>query len=333
MKICVTGGRGFIGTNFVKYLMTLKGITEVIILDALTYAARPYLVKKDRRITEVNVDIRDQLAMKRFMDEYKPDHIFHFAAESHVCRSIKGPKDFITTNINGTWNLLEEFKELWKDEIKSHRFLHVSTDEVYGQIKKGKFTETSPINPRSPYAASKAASDHLVLSYAETYGMDAVVVNCSNNFGPNQHEEKLVPKTILKILLSEPVEVYQSGKQVRDWLYVEDACEGIFKVFQKGLPGERYNLGGDYELTNLEMISAIHEEICSINPKQIPELKMRFTNSRPTDDLRYALDISKARKIGWKPNKSAFRENLRFTVMWYWKRMMREGRAATQGRV
>lgn len=331
-NIVVTGGSGFIGSHLLTKLCSKYPNDLIINLDAETYAARPPLYKKKpKNLIVVKLDLRDQLGVRRFMEKYKPNHVFHLAAESHVCRSIQGPKDFITTNINGTWNLLEEFKELWIDDLKAHRFIHISTDEVFGEIKKGKFNEQSQIVPRSPYASSKASSDLLVLSYYSTYGLNAVVTNCSNNYGPNQHDEKLIPKTIINILTKKPVQIYQSGKQIRDWLYVEDCAEGLIRVFEKGLPGNRYCIGGDYELTNLAMVEKIYHSITEIFGKAAPELKMEFTNSRPTDDFRYALDIKKINKLGWSPKRDLFEKNLRHTIMWYYTKLV-GGKLRPQGR-
>lgn len=331
MTLLVTGGCGFIGSTFLKTLCERYPKHTIVNVDAKTYAARPPMYKKrPKNLIEEEFDIRDQLAVKRCMERYKPDHVFHLAAESHVCRSIKGPKDFITTNINGTWNLLEEFKDLWQQELKAHRFVHISTDEVFGEIKTGKFDEKSQIQPRSPYASSKASSDLLVLSYGETYGMDVVVTNCSNNFGPNQHDEKLVPKTILRILGGQPVQIYGTGEQVRDWIFVEDAAEAFLAVFEKGLPGNRYCIGGNYELTNLQMVRRIYDLMLQVFGESAPPLKMQFTNSRPTDDFRYAISTKKIEKLGWKPKPKLVDQRLQHTIMWYYERWLKSG-ARTQG--
>lgn len=335
MKILVTGGCGFIGSNLIKRLTKKTGI-QFINIDAHTYAARPPMYKKKpANLINEKVDIRDQLSVKRVMEKYRPDHIIHLAAESHVCKSILGPKDFVTTNINGTWNLLEEFKELWKNEPQKHRFTHVSTDEVFGQLgKTGQFTEQSAIAPRSPYAASKASSDHLVQAYHTTYGLDVVITNCSNNFGPNQHAEKLIPKTIQSILRGDQVEIYGTGKQVRDWIYVEDHCAAIELLAAKGKSGERYCIGGDTEHSNLEMVSIISLLMTTMFGRGKYEAKIVHTDSRPTDDYRYALDSSKLKRLGWKTNNNDFTRNLQNTIMWYYDRLILAeagSRARTRG--
>lgn len=328
MKIVLTGGRGFIGSHMTDLLSKLAKMSngrigEIVVLDAHTYAARPFLMgRKPENVREVVLDIRDQLAVRKFMEEEKPDHIIHMAAESHVCRSITGPKDFVLTNVVGTWNLLEEFKEIWKGQLSGKKFLHVSTDEVFGEIKTGKFKEDSPIAPRSPYASSKAASDHLVSAYCTTYGLHGLIVNCSNNYGPNQHEEKLVPKAILRIIQNKPVDIYGNGKQVRDWLWVEDCCRAILHVLDKGIPGQRYCIGGELEMTNIELVNKIHEICTKVFAKTKFNLKLNYTNDRPTDDKRYALSTQKIRKLGWKPKKEEFDKNLQYTILWYWKRMV-----------
>ena len=321
-KIMVTGGRGFIGSHLVKLLCTSKDST-IINVDGETYAARPPLYDmKPRNLINEKLDIRDQLSVRRAIEKHKPDHIIHLAAESFVCRSIAGPKDFIQTNIVGTWNLLEEFKELWKSE-KGHRFVHISTDEVFGSLGKGgRFTERSTIAPTSPYASSKASSDLLAQSYHRTYGLDVIIGNCTNNFGPNQHPEKLVPKAIHCLFRSQPIEIFGTGKNIRDWIYVEDHCHAIIKLLQQGQPGEKYCIGGETELTNLEMVEALFQVTRKVFPKSTHAFKLQFTNNRPTDDQRYAVDCSKLKKLGWKPNKQDFEENLLHTVMWYWRRMV-----------
>lgn len=333
MKILVTGHKGFIGSHLIKKLCESYPETPVYGIDAETYAHRPPLYKeKPKNLINIKLDIRDQLAVRKIIQQIKPDQIYHLAAESHVCKSITGPKDFVMTNIVGTWNLLEEFKDVQERTGKTGRFLYVSTDEVFGEIYKDKFKETSPLEPRSPYATAKASGDMLVNTYAITYGMDTVIVNPSNNFGSNQHPEKLIPKTILKLLRNKPVDIYQDGKQIRDWLYVEDCVSGMITVMNKGKKGERYCLGGDNEKTNLEMVKQLYEIVKYLKPET--QLRLNFLkNARPTDDLRYALDIKKISKLGWKPNKNQFKQNLHCTVMWYWEKLITGGASRSQGRV
>lgn len=331
MKILVTGCYGFIGSHFTKMAFDRLKLGKhekltVIGLDSMTYAARPeYLLNyfdgkgiTTKQFIHEKVDIRKHKDVEEVFERHKPDHVIHFAAESHVCRSIDGPREFVRTNVTGTFNLLEAARVQWEGVYDKHTFHHVSTDEVFGQLAAGdkSFDENHAIKPRSPYAASKAASDLLALSYHQTYGMDVRVSNCSNNFGPNQHEEKLVPKTILALMKGEHVTVYGKGDQVRDWLFVEDHCEAIFKIMEAGKPGERYCIGGDLELSNLEMI----ENIAYVMKKDIRlpcNVTIRYTNDRPTDDFRYAIDCSKLKDMGWKPNKDKFHERLAATIRHY----------------
>jgi dTDP-glucose 4,6-dehydratase len=330
--ILVTGGKGFIGSHVIMNLLKNEK-ARIVIADAETYAARKplYLFKSDNVIEE-KVDIRDHLAVHRLYSKYKPHTTIHMAAESHVCRSITGPKDFATTNMLGTFHVLEEHRS-----NKGKRFVHVSTDEVFGEIKEGLFTELSPLKPRSPYASTKAASDLLVKSYFHTYGMDAVTVNMSNNFGPNQHAEKLVPRTIINIISGKQVVVHGKGNHVRDWLYVEDAAEGIRAAMNHGKPGEGYCLGGHKELTNLAMIREIYQAVKILQPT-IGKLNLKFTNDRPTDDFRYALGITKAYEhLDWIPGvtrhgEPAFHDNLIKTCEWYIHAMLHGGDVALHGR-
>lgn len=322
MKIMVTGGMGFIGSHLVKMLLE-KYNTQIVVLDALTYAARTplYTKKQASRVRLIKADIRDHLVVSRVMAEVKPDVIFHLAAESHVCKSIQGPKDFMLTNINGTWNLIEEFKNLWKANNHGKAFIHISTDEVFGQLgaKDEPFNEETCLRPRSPYASSKAASDHIVQSYFETYKVNTKIVNCSNNYGVNQHEEKLIPKSICAILRKEPVEVYGNGEQVRDWLYVTDCCQAIIKVFERGRVGERYCIGGDSELSNITVISHIHKAVQDLFPEEKIPLLLKYNKvARPTDDRRYAIYNQKMRDLGWKPLPNLLQQRLRSIVLWYY---------------
>lgn len=328
MKVMVTGGMGFIGSHLVKKLLEEYNC-QVVIVDSFTYAAREKLYsKKDaKRLKIVKADIRDQLTVSRFMREEAPEFVFHLAAESHVCRSISGPKAFMETNVMGTWNMIEEFRGLWQHSPNGKRFIHVSTDEVFGQLKlkERKFNEQSPIAPRSPYSSSKAASDNIVSSYFHTYGVETITVNCSNNYGPNQHGEKLLPKTICRILQGKPVDIYQQGTQVRDWLWVEDCCDAIVKCFEKGIAGERYCIGGDSELTNLQLVRKTFAVIQDLLPSKSRQLQLNFVNARPTDDFRYAIDASKIKRLGWKPKPEQLEKNIRSTVLWYYGKLMSGG--------
>lgn len=324
--IFVTGGRGFIGSHLVLNLLERYTDDIIVNIDAVTYAARPHLFKPEeyKNYAQEIVDIRDQSAVSRVMRKWDPDLIFHLAAESHVCRSITGPKDFIDTNVNGTFNLIEEFRQLRYPKgyiagTDQGRFIHVSTDEVFGELlpHEAPFNPMSQIKPRSPYAASKAASDHIVMSYHHTYGVSTVVTNCSNNFGPNQHQEKLIPRTILRLMNGQHAELYGDGDQIRDWLSVDDHVDALIAVSERGLSGARYTIGGENEMTNLQMVRAIHDQfvmatgINSFFSAQMNRL------ARPTDDLRYAVDCSAIRAIGWAPPKLGFFDDLRFTVKWY----------------
>lgn len=315
-KIMITGGLGFIGSNLIQHWKRRYEDDFIINVDAMTYAARPkYLEDISDKYELAVIDIRNREAVAQTMSHYKPDAVIHLAAESHVCRSIKGPSDFIHTNVVGTFNLLEEFRRL----ENAGRFHHVSTDEVYGQlaVSDPQFTESTPYAPTSPYSASKAGSDMIVRAYAHTYGIDTVITNCSNNFGPNQHTEKLVPKTIESIAIGKPMQVYGTGHQIRDWLYVGDHCEAIDLVFHRGKHWETYLVGGDKELTNLELINNVFNAYTSETGNFDKDLMLDFVNARPTDDFRYAIDCSKLKALGWKPNEDKFFENLKKTVRWY----------------
>lgn len=317
MKILITGGRGFIGTNLIQFINKNYPTIDLVVADAETYAARPWLDPMDRfAVRYERIDIRDQAAVTKLMTKHKPDHVLHLAAESHVCRSISGPKDFITTNINGTFNLLQEFYEL-HNANPENRFVHISTDEVFGELgETGKFSEASSIQPRSPYAASKASSDLIALCYWHTYKLPVIVTNCSNNFGPNQHAEKLIPGTIRRIMNDDKVVIYGTGHQVRDWLHVEDHCRGIIAALNVGKPGERYLFGGNKEMSNLETVRLVHEIIEELLPYK-KDLQLIHTNDRPTDDFRYAIDYSKATDhLNWRPTED-FRNMMYRTVEWY----------------
>ncbi|MDQ7005803.1 MAG: dTDP-glucose 4,6-dehydratase [Acidobacteriota bacterium] len=331
----VTGGAGFIGSNFVRLALD-RTSARIVVYDKLTYAGSLESladVREDPRFLFVHGDIADRQAVGRLLDEHRPDVLVNFAAESHVDRSIDDPGTFIETNIRGTWTLLEESRRmLAAREAKAReafRFLQVSTDEVYGSLgEEGAFSETTPYAPNSPYAASKAAADHIARSYQRTFGMGVVITNCSNNYGPFQFPEKLIPLMILNALEGRPLPIYGDGGNVRDWLYVEDHCEGLLRVIEGGRPGEKYNLGGGCELTNLELV----DRLCAIldelrPPADNPRMRDRGSNSyadlktfvadRPGHDRRYAIDATKIRReLGWTPRHD-FEAGLRRTVEWY----------------
>jgi dTDP-glucose 4,6-dehydratase len=317
--ILVTGGAGFIGSNFV--LSTLKDSGEAIVnLDKLTYAGNLgnlESLRNDSRHVFVQGDIGDRALVRKLLNEYKPRAIVHFAAESHVDRSIAGPAAFIETNVVGTFSLLEEAR-VFSREI---RFLHVSTDEVYGSLGPDDpaFSETTPYAPNSPYSASKAAADHLVRAYHHTYGLATLTTNCSNNFGPYQFPEKLVPLTIRNALAGKPLPVYGDGRNVRDWLYVLDHCEALRLVLERGRVGETYNIGGGAEEANIDLVRRICSLLDEANPRKAgkhAEL-ITFVTDRPGHDRRYAIDCSKiTRELGWRPRES-FESGLAKTVRWY----------------
>ena len=325
-KILITGGAGFIGSNLVA--LALNDGYDVINLDALTYAGN---IDSLRDISAhpkykfIHGDIRNTALVSQLLMDEKPDAILHLAAESHVDRSIDAPADFVSTNVVGTFSMLEAARAYWvslADSVRSHfRFLHVSTDEVYGSLgKTGYFKEATPYSPHSPYSASKAASDHFVRAYHSTYGLPTLVTNCSNNYGPKQFPEKLIPLAFCKILSGETIPVYGDGSNVRDWLYVEDHCRALLSVLKAGLPGETYNIGGNCERTNLEVV----EELCRILDQESPrqdgikyENQISFVSDRPGHDLRYAIDAGKIkREINWTPRES-FSTGLAKTVDWY----------------
>jgi dTDP-glucose 4,6-dehydratase len=317
--ILVTGGAGFIGSNFV--LSTLAKTGEPIVnLDKLTYAGSLRNLepaRNDSRHVFVQGDICDRALVAGLLKQHRPRAIVHFAAESHVDRSISGPAPFIETNVTGTFALLEEARQFSREM----RFLHVSTDEVYGSLGPGDpaFTETTPYAPNSPYAASKAAADHLVRAYHHTYGMTTVTTNCSNNYGPRQFPEKLIPLIIRNALAGKPLPVYGDGRNVRDWLYVEDHCEAVRLALERGRTGETYNIGGGCERQNIDLV----RQICSLLDKAKPRRAgshadlITFVQDRPGHDRRYAMDSSKiARELGWRPRES-LESGLAKTVRWY----------------
>jgi len=325
--ILVTGGAGFIGSNFVLQQMQDES-TSVLNLDKLTYAGNLQNLESiaaSRRYTFIQGDIGDRALVRRLLETNKPRAIVHFAAESHVDRSIRGPEDFIRTNIDGTFALLEEVRGFWSvlpdDEKKRFRFLHVSTDEVYGSLGPDDppFSEVTPYAPNSPYAASKAASDHLARAYHHTYGVPTLTTNCSNNYGRFQFPEKLIPLMILNARDGKALPVYGDGKNVRDWLYVEDHCEAIATVLQRGLPGETYNIGGWNEKPNIEIVQMICDLVDDLAPRAGGSRRglITFVKDRPGHDRRYAMDARKIeRELGWKP-KLTFESGIQKTVRWY----------------
>lgn len=322
----VTGGAGFIGGNFV--LEAVRRGVRVINLDALTYAGNLQTlasIESDPNHVFVHGDIGDRALVAGLLAEHKPDAVLNFAAESHVDRSIDGPAAFIETNVVGTLGLLESVRDYWKalpdGRREAFRFLHVSTDEVYGTLgETGKFSETTPYAPNSPYSASKAASDHLVRAFHHTYGLPVLTTNCSNNYGPYHFPEKLIPLVIAKALAGEPLPVYGDGKQVRDWLFVTDHCAAIRTVLEKGRVGETYNVGGDSERQNIEVVEAICRLLDARRPRedgQPRSSQITYVKDRPGHDRRYAIDASKLQgELGWKPEHT-FETGIAATVDWY----------------
>ncbi len=325
-NVLVTGGAGFIGSNFVRYLLDAEPQVQIINLDALTYAGSLENLKdlpNAERHTFVQGDICDRDLVPNLLRQHKIDTIVHFAAETHVDRSILGPEPFIQTNVFGTFNLLESARQVWLVEksmpIEQVRFHHVSTDEVYGTLKPDDpaFSEMTPYAPNSPYAASKAASDHLARSYHHTYQMPVTISNCSNNYGPRQFPEKLIPLIILNALTGKPLPVYGDGQQIRDWLYVTDHCEAIHLILTKGKPGETYNVGGNNQPPNLTIVETICDLLDEVKPRAESHRKLiRFVVDRPGHDRRYAMNISKIqRELGWDPRHN-LTDGLLETVQW-----------------
>lgn len=322
MKLLVTGGAGFIGSAVVRQAIA-RGI-EVINLDALTYAAcleNVAPVAHDKHYSFVHGDIRNAALMQKVFSTYSPDAVMHLAAESHVDRSIDGPGAFVETNVNGTFTLLQTARAYWQDQGRpdSFRFHHVSTDEVYGTLgNEGLFTEDTPYAPNSPYSASKAASDHLVRAWGETYGLPVVISNCSNNYGPYQFPEKLIPVVILNALAEKPIPVYGKGENIRDWLYVEDHADALLTVLQKAQLGRSYNIGGENEARNIDLVHMICAILDRIQPGNRPYSSLiSYVTDRPGHDLRYAIDPSRVRnELNWRPSVT-LEEGLEKTVRWY----------------
>ncbi len=322
MKLLVTGGAGFIGSAVVRLAVT-RG-HEVVNLDALTYAAcldNVASVAQSNLYNFEQADIRDRAALDRIFDLHRPDAVMHLAAESHVDRSIDGPADFIDTNITGTFNMLEAARRHWQatDKPEGFRFHHISTDEVFGSLgDTGQFTEDTPYAPNSPYSASKAASDHLVRAWAETYGLPVVMTNCSNNYGPFHFPEKLIPVVILNALHGRPIPVYGKGENVRDWLYVEDHADALLCVLEQGALGRSYNIGGENEARNIDIVRMICALLDEMRPDGAPyDRLISFVTDRPGHDARYAIDPTRIRnELGWRPSVT-LEEGLRRTVRWY----------------
>jgi dTDP-glucose 4,6-dehydratase len=332
--ILITGGAGFIGGNFVHHWFERqanegRGADEpVVVFDKLTYAGNPNTIAahlKSGRATLVQADIADREAVRAALEKYRPRAILHFAAESHVDRSIHGPGEFIHTNMLGTFSLLEETRAYWgamnEADKAAFRFLHVSTDEVYGSLGDNDpaFSETTPYAPNSPYSASKAGSDHLVRAYHHTYGFPTLTTNCSNNYGPYHFPEKLIPLMILNALEGKPLPVYGDGLNIRDWLYVRDHCEAICQVLEKGQLGETYNVGGINEIRNIDVVTTICRKLDDMRPRESGRYEdlITYVKDRPGHDRRYAIDPTKIqRDIGWKPSET-FESGINKTVRWY----------------
>ena len=319
-KIIVTGGLGFIGSNLVKLLIKKKYF--VINIDKVNYASnfyntRDFSNKKNYKF--IRLDINNRFKLKKVFKLHKPIAVFNLAAETHVDRSIDGPAEFIKSNIVGVFNLLEEFREFTKKNKKS-KLIHISTDEVYGDVLKGRSKENDPYKPSSPYAASKASSDHLVYSYVRTFKLNAMITNCSNNYGPHQHPEKLIPKLIYNIINNKPLPIYGKGKNSREWIFVDDHCEALLKVFKNGVQGQFYNIGSGINSSNLD-IAKLLINIAKKKIKLSKKVKIKFVKDRPGHDFRYALDSKKIlKKLKWK-SKINLKKGLENTFSWYSKNM------------
>ncbi|MCH2240606.1 MAG: dTDP-glucose 4,6-dehydratase [Aquabacterium sp.] len=325
--LLITGGAGFIGGNFVHHWLA-RSDEPIVVLDKLTYAGNPETIAaplQTGRVQLVQADICDREAVRRLLTQHRPRALIHFAAESHVDRSIHGPGDFVQTNVVGTFTLLEETRVYWSGltgaERDAFRFLHVSTDEVYGSLDADDppFAETTPYAPNSPYSASKAGSDHLVRAWHHTYGLPVLTTNCSNNYGPYQFPEKLIPLMLLNALDGKPLPVYGDGLNVRDWLYVRDHCEAICQVLEKGSCGEVYNVGGINEIRNIDVVTTVCRELDRLRPRAAGRYEdlITYVTDRPGHDRRYAIDPRKIeREIGWRPAET-FATGIAKTVAWY----------------
>lgn len=326
-NIIITGGAGFIGSNFVRHWCNTYNSDRVVVLDALTYAGNRANIadlEQTANLIFVQGDICDRALVEQILTEENIDTIAHFAAESHVDRSILGPAAFVQTNVVGTFTLLEAFRQNWlkRDQPKSDRFLHVSTDEVYGSLEANDpaFSETTPYSPNSPYSASKAGSDHLARAYYHTYGMPTIITNCSNNYGSYHFPEKLIPLMCINILLGKPLPVYGDGQNIRDWLYVEDHCRALDTVIHQGQPGETYNIGGNNEVKNIDLVKLLcqlMDELATDIPVKPSSQLITFVKDRLGHDRRYAIDATKiSTELGWTPQVTV-EEGLRKTVQWY----------------
>lgn len=322
MKILVTGGAGFIGSAVIR--QAIHDGHSIVNVDVLTYAAcldNLASVADNPAYAFEQVDIRDGVALAKVFATHKPDAVMHLAAESHVDRSIDGPAEFMQTNIIGTYEMLEAARTYWQasDKPDTFRFHHISTDEVYGSLgATGLFTESTPYAPNSPYSASKAASDHLVRAWSETYGLPVVLTNCSNNYGPYHFPEKLIPVVILNALAGKDIPIYGKGENIRDWLYVEDHADALLTVLEKGALGRTYNIGGENEVANIDLVKTICGLLDELRPIDTPYAKLiTFVTDRPGHDLRYAIDPTRVRnELGWRPSVT-LEEGLRKTVQWY----------------
>lgn len=331
-NILITGGLGFIGSNFINHLINKYEDYKIINLDKLTYAGKLSNleeVQDHKNYTYIKGDICDKDLVLKLFSDYNINRVIHFAAESHVDNSIENPSAFIDTNIHGTFNLINAAKHFWmeapfkfKEGCENNRFHHISTDEVYGTLgETGLFTETTPYAPNSPYSASKASSDFIIRSYHHTYGMNVVTTNCSNNYGPKQHDEKLIPTIIRNAIQGNPIPIYGDGKNIRDWLYVLDHCKGIDQVFHEGKSGETYNIGGKNERTNIYIANTICDMLDEIVPKEASyKDQITYVSDRPGHDFRYAIDASKIEnELNWEADEN-FESGIRKTIDWYLKK-------------